>query len=237
MIVGVTNEPESMVTKDVAKKKMKYPVAIVEGEDFDRQYGIRGFPTSFLVGPDGEILWTGHPGSFEPEMLEEHLQKLWLPPTLPDKHAALNELLAERNLAKAWKALEKARAASPDDADLTAVAEKISARVTARLEEGRTAEQAGDFAAARRAYVEVTEVFGGVPGAEAAKTALADLAKNKLAKAELDAADKLDEALAQWRGGDLEKGLRGIRAVLKKHEGTAAGKVAAEFIDRHPEGD
>jgi hypothetical protein len=46
VVVGVTNEPESLVTKHIDKKKMNFPVAIVGGDDFDRAYGVRAFPSS-----------------------------------------------------------------------------------------------------------------------------------------------------------------------------------------------
>src|SRR5262249_10358553 len=45
VVVGVTNEGEAMVAPDVEKKKMKYPIAVLSGEDFDQQYGIESFPT------------------------------------------------------------------------------------------------------------------------------------------------------------------------------------------------
>ena len=43
MVVGVTNEPESLVTKHVEKVGMEFPVARVQGESADGPYGIRGF--------------------------------------------------------------------------------------------------------------------------------------------------------------------------------------------------
>ena len=168
-------------------------------------------------------------------MLEELLKDVWLPPVLPERHAALNKLLAERNLSKAVAAVEKALAGAPEDADLKAASESLRGRVTALLEAAAAAEQANDFARARKLYAEAVDRFASVPAAAPAKEALAALSRNKAALPELDAADKLDEAIATWRKGDLEKGLRAIRAVAKKHEGTAAGKRAAEIAEQYPE--
>lgn len=235
MVVGVTNEPESLVAKTVTANKMKFPVAMTKGEDFERAYGVRGFPSSYLIDADGFVVWSGHPGAFEEGLLEELLKDVWLPPALPERHAALNKLLAERNLTKAVAAIDKALAGAPDDADLKAASEALGGRVTALLEAAAAAEQENDFARARKLYTEAVERFAGVPAAAPAKTALAALAKNKAALPELDAADKLDEAVATWRKGDLEKGLKAIRAVARKHEGTVAGKRAAEIADQYPE--
>ena len=233
IVVGVTNEGEAMVAPDVEKKKMKYPVAVLSGEDFDLQYGIESFPTGFLLGPDGEVLWRGHPASFDEKLLEEHLGSVWAPPAVAQKDIA--KALAEKNLAKAWKALDKALASSKEAAELRAAKEAIEKRIGAQLEAARAAETSADFAAARRAYQDVIDRFGGVPEAEPAKAGLAALAKNKDAKVELEAADRFDDALSTWRKGDLEKGLKAIRNVAKKYAGTAAGKRAQALSDLHEE--
>ena len=233
MIVGVTNEGTGLVTPDVAKKKMKYPIAVVEGDTFDQQYGIEGFPTSFLIGPDGAVVWTGHPGAFDEELLAKQLERIWVPPAVSDKHADIAKALGEKNLAKAWKALDKALAAAKEDEELKAAREALGKRVDTQLEVAKAAESSGDFAAARRAWQDVVDRFGGVPEAEPAKAALAALGKNKDAKLELEAADRLDDALSTWRKGDLEKGLKAIRAVAKKYTATTAGKRAQALSDLH----
>jgi thioredoxin-like negative regulator of GroEL len=235
VVVGVTNEPESLVTKAVDGNRMKFPVAMTKGEDFERAYGVEGFPSSYLVDADGFVAWQGHPGNFDDDQLTELLKEVWVPPALPEKHAALAKLLGEKNLAKAKAALDKALAAAPDDAELKAAVESIAGRVTARLEAARAAEQDGDPARARKLYQEVVERFGGIPEADEARTALAALAKDKGAQPELQAADKLAEAIATWRKGDLEKGLKAMRGVAKKHEGTRAGAKAAEIAALYPD--
>jgi hypothetical protein len=235
VVVGVTNEPESLVTKFVDSARMKFPVALTKGEDFERAYGVAGFPSSYLVDADGFVAWKGHPGNFDDEQLTELLKDVWVPPAVPEEHAALGKLLAEKNLAKAKAALDKALAAAPDDADLTAAVESIAGRITVRIEAARAAEQDGDPARARKLYQEVVDRFGGIAAADEARTALAALAKSKAAQPELAAADKLDEAIATWRKGDLEKGLKAVRGVAKKHEGTRAGAKAAEIAELYPD--
>jgi hypothetical protein len=235
VVVGVTNEGEGMVAPDVTKKKMKFPIAIVEGAAFDMQYGVRGFPSSFLIGAEGEVLWAGHPSGLDEEFMAEQLAHIWMPPAVSDKNADIAKALGDNNLAKAWKALDKALTSKPDDAELKGAKDALVARVTALLEQARTAESSADFAGARRAYQQVVDRFGGVPEAEPAKAAIAALGKNKEAKLPIEADDKLRDAFATWRKGDLEKGLKAIRAVAKKYAGTEAGKRAQAIADLHEE--
>lgn len=62
VVVGVTNESRSLVESAVYDHGMEYPVVRVDGNEVDRAWGVRSFPSAFLVGRDGNILWSGHPG-------------------------------------------------------------------------------------------------------------------------------------------------------------------------------
>ncbi len=111
VVVGVTNEPESLVTKAVDGNRMKFPVAMTKGEDFERAYGVKGFPSSYLVDADGFVAWQGHPGNFDDDQLKELLEVVWVPPALPEKHAAL---LAKDAVVKIENAYVKAFRGTPN---------------------------------------------------------------------------------------------------------------------------
>jgi len=234
VVVGVTDEPKSMVGPDVQKKKMQYPVASAVGADFMKQYGIKGFPTAFLVDADGFVVWTGHPGNFDESMLTELLNQVQVAPKLPEADADIAAQFESRSFGKAWTALQKALAKAPDDADLKAAADGLSKSVESKLSEAKDFAAAGKFGQAQALYRELLDDYAGVPGAEAAKPALDALKKDPASKDELAAADKLADAIAQFRKGDLEKGAKAFASIAKKYPDTPSGARARELAGHFP---
>ena len=176
VVVGVTDEPKSLVGPDVIKKKMKYPVASAVGSDFMKQYGVGGFPTAFLIDAHGMVVWSGHPGNFEESMLEGLLAEVQLAPKLPEANTDIAALFEAKSYGKAWAALQKALVKAPDDADLKAASEGLSKSVESKLAEAKDYAAAGTFGEAQTLYHELLKDYAGVPGAEAAK-AFASIAK------------------------------------------------------------
>lgn len=60
ILLAVSYEPERTVKTYIDKYKVSYVVG-AGAEDAMEKYGVKGFPTAFLVDPDGKIAWTGHP--------------------------------------------------------------------------------------------------------------------------------------------------------------------------------
>ncbi len=55
-VVGIAADNRDATRKWVASHGIAFPVAIDQYGGVIRDYGVKTFPTSFLVGPDGEIL-------------------------------------------------------------------------------------------------------------------------------------------------------------------------------------
>ncbi len=235
MVVGVTNEPDSLVSKDAVKKKMRFPIAMVSGEDFDRQYGVDGFPSAFLIDAQGFVAWSGHPGNFDDELITEALKDVDVIPPLAGDYEAINELLAQRAFGKAWAALGKHLVKNQEDAVAKAAQGAIATLLEKRLGEAKAKAEGNAYGEALGRYEEIARLFVGVPGAEAAKPAAETLLKNKEAKNELAAWDKLQEAMSTFRKGDLEKAVKSYASIAKKYQGTPSGTRAAELAALHPQ--
>lgn len=69
--VSVDSEGPEVVGSWVAEKNVRYPI-LLGGEDLARRFGAVGFPTLFVVSPDGSI-HTQHVGLIEADSLEEAL--------------------------------------------------------------------------------------------------------------------------------------------------------------------
>lgn len=73
ILLAVSYEPEKTVKTYIEKQKLPYIVG-AGAEDSMKEYGVKGFPTAFLINPDGKIAWTGHPATVE-EALEKLLKE------------------------------------------------------------------------------------------------------------------------------------------------------------------
>jgi tetratricopeptide (TPR) repeat protein len=73
MLLALSYEPQEKVAPFVKKYKLPYVVGDAAMETRDA-FGIRGYPTMFLVDPTGNVAWRGHPDAVEPE-LEKLLKK------------------------------------------------------------------------------------------------------------------------------------------------------------------
>jgi hypothetical protein len=237
VVVGVTNEPESLVKKSVEKARMKFPIARVKTPE-EQAYGIRGFPSSFLIDVDGTILWKGHPGNFERQFttkrLEQALARTSVMPSPPEKYArALDKHVAKSDFAKAYGAAAKSLSTDPENEQLKMFTESIEGMVASRVAAAEKAEEEGAYGRAFNLYSEVAAKFDGVPGAEDAKGNADGLKRLKEAKDDLAASKKWDEAMKTWRKGDFEKALKGVATIAKKYGHTPTGEQAEEMLDRH----
>jgi cytochrome c biogenesis protein CcmG, thiol:disulfide interchange protein DsbE len=74
LVVGVTDEPNSVIKKFQKEVPMDYAVATDTGGRLNEKMGISGIPHAFLVNKSGEIVWQGHPNRLTDEDIEKILE-------------------------------------------------------------------------------------------------------------------------------------------------------------------
>ena len=67
-------EPQQEVSKFVKAKEVGYMIVLDKKGQVARNYGVRGIPTNFLVGINGEIIFAGH-SLPEEKIIEDNLPK------------------------------------------------------------------------------------------------------------------------------------------------------------------
>lgn len=150
VLLALSYEPSEKVGKFVRENKIPYIVGS-GAEATKKAYGIRGYPTMFIVDPDGKVAWSGHPSSGEVKKTIDRLLKE-NPPKSKQPFAAYGAegdwkkaegLLKKKKYAEAIKAYEKiaktykgAKQAKAAQARLKEIKadEKIMAQVKATLE-------------------------------------------------------------------------------------------------------
>lgn len=63
MLVAPSLDAEAGVEKFKAKHKIEEYALVAGARNTAKAYGVKGYPTAFIVGKDGKILSQGHPAS------------------------------------------------------------------------------------------------------------------------------------------------------------------------------
>jgi thiol-disulfide isomerase/thioredoxin len=157
-------------------------------------WDIEALPTTFVIGPDGSVLWTGRPA----EGLDEAIQKAFKehPPTLVDPKAVaeatatldrVDSAIAGKDFTGALTLLGKIPAAAAKEKkiaarmaraqkSLGAVADSTRAeKAKALLETADSDRSAGKIDEAKKKFKELIEQYPGTAQAASAKKALAEM--------------------------------------------------------------
>lgn len=231
----MSNEGASLLERHIEKMNIQYPIASVKGEDADRIYGVKGFPSGALLDPDGVVIWMGHPGSVPRALIEEQLGRTAFLPRLEAKeHKKFDKLIGDRDYGKAHAAIVKQLEKGPDEALEKAKAD-LEALLERRLADAKAALEGGDPARAHRLYEEVAGLYKGHDAEKPAREAAKAIEKDPEAKDELEAADRMEKGDEAQRLGDFEKAAKLYEGVVGKYPGTRAAERAKAFLARHPQ--
>ena len=230
----MSNEASGLLEKHIENKGIAYPIAKTKGEDIDRMYGVKGFPSGALLDPQGRVVWTGHPGSVPHSTIEELLaQTAFVPPIEGEDYKKINKLIATQDLGKAMAAIAKELERSPEDVALAKSQADIEGLAARKLAYAKQATEARDFARAVDVYEEAQSLFKGMEVADQAKELQKAIEKDPAAKDELAAWSKMVKGDEAQVAGDFEKAAKVYRGIVKKFPETRCAERAQAFLGRH----
>jgi len=245
LAVGVTSEPEDPTAKYMEETGAKMAVAYETSSKSMEAYGFRGYPSAALIDPKGILVWKGHPSRLTDEIIEQHIKgavvgsgdgKLALELELPKKYAAVAKQLAKGDLGDAHKALAAALAgngvAEADRPALEAAKAEVEATLAAAQHDAQTAATEERWFDAQGAWKRVSAAFRNHEAGKAADAAAAEIAKDPARKKELEAGQKIADALKLAAAGKAKEALSALDAlsngVLKDTKEAARAKALAE---------
>jgi len=77
VIVFVGYESKAKLDAYAKQYNITWPIALEPTKNAQKVYGVRGYPTSFLIAPNGKVAWKGHPAEKKLEdMIKELLKKV-----------------------------------------------------------------------------------------------------------------------------------------------------------------
>jgi thiol-disulfide isomerase/thioredoxin len=251
-IVGVSLDRSPA---DLTNKKppgFTWPQYLDTGSKVASQFGVNSIPHVFLLGPDGQVLWHGHPGGGG---LDAQIAKAFRehPPKLIDDKtmARAAELLAQAKsavaagqTAQALKLLGKIPDPVKKDADfaprLAEVSASLNQSAQATLAEVEPQIQAGQYGQAIPRLRELVAALNGTPAGEQARKRLAELQSDpKVTQAiergerEAKSAEELEAAGKLKSGRKDELAYRRFKAVEQLFPGTPAAAEAAKAVQAY----
>ncbi len=230
------------------KHKAEYPV-LCQSVPGLGSYSTGGVPSAYLIGPDGTVVWHGHPGKLNDEAIETHLKDVekaarvstWafvitksLPP-VPDKLKDVQKLLVKMKFGSALKKAEtivpKLEGSEQENGEK--IREWIANVGTSAMEAAAGLVRDGQVYKGVLKYDEVEERFKGHDLAKQAKAAVKALKADKAMALEIKASEKFekikDEMADERKPEDKLKCLKPL--LSKKYADTAAGKEAAAMAE------
>ncbi|MCG3135274.1 MAG: hypothetical protein HMLKMBBP_02806 [Planctomycetes bacterium] len=226
-MIALTNEPRGLVDKFVEQTKAKHPI-VIEGTDSANAYEIKGFPTTYLIDPDGKVSMVGMPNE---GAIEELLKRALQPPTLVGKAAATQKLFDARKYGDARAQLAKLAETGTDEEKASAgeavkwIDEMAKRRLASAAEESST-----DPGSAAVSLRQTAEQWKGTPYADEAAKALKDLLADPAKKKEVDAAEALAKLEAKIADMKPKKALPFVKGFVGSWKGTKAGEKAEKLL-------
>jgi hypothetical protein len=230
VVIGITNEPKGLVDAFVTKNGSKYPI-VVESGDSAAGYEIKGFPSQFVIGPDGRVAGN----TFDPALVDSLLQKQHVPPALPEKAAAAAKALEKGKYAEVRKALEAFAAGKVTVDEVKAAGDYmkwIDDSGAALLADAAAADKAGDPVDAAETYTDVMDEYAGLDAATKAADALKALLADPAKKKEVDGSKALEKARDEARGKSAKKAIPMYKAIVTNFKDTKAAAKAAKIIEQ-----
>lgn len=73
-VLALSDETPSKISGYIKQHGIRYGVGRAQG--VLRAFGETGYPSAWLIGPDGKVIWSGHPMELEAEQVEAHLSRV-----------------------------------------------------------------------------------------------------------------------------------------------------------------
>jgi thiol-disulfide isomerase/thioredoxin len=190
------------------------------------EWGVRGIPATFIIGPDGDVLWKGHPAGIDAplaKILKEHPPRLLDPKSLADATVALDKTelsIKSGDYSAAIKSFGKLPADAKSESTLAPRIESIQKQLeeysSKAMDDAEKLIDQKEFAQAITRLRDIARLTGLPAAAEAGKRMNAVLAMPE-AKAQIETADRAEK--------DKERASRAADAL------TAAQKLQAAKKD------
>lgn len=253
-MIGISLDSDKQKMIDTAKAKgFSWPQQF-DGKGwsnaFAAQFGVRGIPSTFILGPDGTVLWNGHPAAIDENLakaFKEHPPVLVDPKLLASGKSAVEtarQALKSGDTKSALAAIAKVPSAAKEDkafaAQYDATRKEIESAADKLLADVQPLIAAGAYGEALAKLRELSGILGDSPAGTKAKKQLAEISAKPEVKAMLAKAERGKQAqaafdAAQQLKDDKKDGQAYLRfkVVARDFPDTDAGAKAAGIVKEY----
>lgn len=239
MVIGLSDEAAETVEPYLEQNDITN-VIIGAGSSAGGAYGVSGIPHSFLIGPDGNVAWHGHPSEVSKSLLKGVLKGAKKPAggmfgvktdfTVDARVAKAQTLASDGKVADALKEI----AAIQNDAGTTeqqkSDAKAVEDAIVRHCEKlSATAEgfvKSKDVAKALLVFDGLAKELAAIEVGTNAKTRAADVRADEKLMNELEASKAFDKLRGQVGNLSTDKRKGKYEEFAKKYAGTKAGERA-----------
>ncbi len=237
--MGLSDEGPDLVSNYI--DEMGLTLRIGSGSTSSGKYGVSGIPSSCLIGPDGKVVWAGHPSSLSDATIKEALKGvkprslnfLALVPSkqLAGRLAAVGKSMEAGKLGKALADAKvvaaDAKANEVDKADAQTALGEIEAHVAVLSTQAEGFVKNLDVVKALLVFDTLAKEFGNGELGTAAKKRADEVRKDPALAKELAAAEAFEKAREAAAKLGSSKARAKFQEVAEKYKGTKAGERAA----------
>lgn len=235
MLIGVTDEPPSLVDEWMDKVQPEYPIVCLKNGDLEKFLGVQFFPTAAVIAPDGTLAFSGSAGAVAGPLgkaLRDATKTPLFPKVFKKVSKALREGDYEKSRAELAKLIERGRWDEGEEAaaaQLLQYHEDLAVEALARAETSKKARRVYDAVQALAPFAEVEPEL-----AVSAKLRafLAELEAMPDYSKEMSGGEDFAEAEALERSYEFEDAFNAYKSISKKTEGTWIGELALEHARR-----
>jgi len=242
VVLALSDESDELVGEYVDDMGLR--VRVAAGAVAQGPFMGNGVPRTYVVGPDGKILWKGHPASLNSGVLKDALKGvkksantyLAFNPVgeYTEKDAIkLVDLGLEGKLAKALKAakdLAADEAGGPASVQANAYAGEVEGYVTLLKQQAESFITKREMVTGTEVLKTLANEFKGTDLAPPIEERLKEIEKDDTLSKELEA----DVALGKLKEAAIKKGWRKqakkLESLIKKYEGTGAATKAKALL-------
>ena len=259
-IIGISlDQNKNQMIKTAKEKGFTWPQYFdgkVWRNDIGTEWGVGSIPATFIIGPEGDVLWKGHPANIDKpleKILKEHPPQLLDPKAVADATATLDKtetFLKSGDYSAAIRSFAKLAPEAKQESTLRERVESIDKQFqdysSKALNDAENLIDQKEFGKAIAKLRDVSRLAGLPAAATAAKRLNAVLAMPE-AKAQIEAADKAEkEKDRAARAADALSAAQKLQAAKKddqayiqfkslitNYPNTASAATAAEEVAKY----
>ncbi|MEO0481616.1 MAG: hypothetical protein AAF196_19265 [Planctomycetota bacterium] len=231
MVVGVSDENESLLTNYITEKGVKYGIQRANGAL--SLYGGRGYPTFVMIAPDGTVAqYNGVPSE---ELIEEKLAEVTLAPEMPEGSAfkKLRQAWEREDYAKVQKELSKGLEKHGPGEEFhqvfTGLQESFDRLIESTTNQVRSLAEGPDYYRSFKRLTVIAEKFEDLEVGDLAEEELDRFDDDDGIQIEIKAGQAVDAVAQRYdisKNSDRKKLIKACEQLMEKFEGTQAAERA-----------